>query len=470
MFKKLFSHTAIYGLAPQIPKIAGVLALPIITQYLTEIDFGVYGVITAVAGSISVLGTLGMNIILSNAFYHSPGQYKWGWRQIYGFLLLWNIPYALMLSALLYLFIPPEAMENAFWIILLNVLPIVLFGPTQILGNYYYQLNQKPLQIGIRSAVFGSLTVGLNIFFIAYMEMGYMGWFLSVCIATVLSQMSYWWPLNRKLGITPIFNFKWRYIKRSLKISLPIVPHYYGGYLLETSDQMVMRLMQVSTGNIGLYNVANKIAMLVKQVGVAAGKAVVPMIYEGYKNNDEATPRKLVFILQLVFLCMTFILSIWIKEAFHILIQNEELAKIYPLGIIMVMAYNYRPMYYGANSRLFYHEKTKVLLKVTFVAGLSNLVLNITLINYFGFEVAAYTTFICLMYMGYAGYYLKEFKEHNNLNYYPMLWLLSTIVLTLLAYFVVELSGWVKLGITLAVILIGLIGLRKLSINTTVSN
>jgi O-antigen/teichoic acid export membrane protein len=463
MLKKLFSHTAIYGLAPQIPKIAGVLALPIITKFLTDIDFGIYGVITAVVGSVSVLGSLGLNLILSNAFFHSPGHYKWGWRQIYGFLILWNIPYAVLISGLLYFFIPDEAIKNAIWIIMLNVLPIVFFGPTSILGTYYYQLNQLPMQIGIRSAIFGTISVGLNILFIAGMKMGYMGWFLSACIATMLSQLSYWWPLNRKLGMTPIFNFKWRYIKNSLKVSLPIVPHYYSGYLLDSSDQMVMKLMNVGTGNIGLYNVANRIAMLVKQLGIAAGQAVGPMMYAGYKNNDQETPRRLVFSLQIVFLCMTFVLSIWLKEAFHILIQNESLAKIYPLGIIMVMAYNYRPMYYGANNRLFYNEKTKVLLKITFAAGVLNVILNVILIKLIGFEAAAYTTFACLMYMGYAGYYLKEFKEVNDLSYYPMFWLGLTIGLTIAAYYAVEANLWQKTILTVLTIIIGFLGFKKIS-------
>src|SRR5690554_5834854 len=100
MLKKLFSHTAIYGLAPQIPRIVSIFTLPIITKYLTEIDFGVYGVITAIAGSIAVLGNLGLNVILSNSFFRNPGQYKWGWRQIYGFLMLWNYPFAILLGIL----------------------------------------------------------------------------------------------------------------------------------------------------------------------------------------------------------------------------------------------------------------------------------------------------------------------------------------------------------------------------------
>lgn len=50
MFKKLVSHSLIYGIALQMPKLAALLALPFTTVYLTEVDFGVFGVITAATG------------------------------------------------------------------------------------------------------------------------------------------------------------------------------------------------------------------------------------------------------------------------------------------------------------------------------------------------------------------------------------------------------------------------------------
>ncbi|MGK9117718.1 lipopolysaccharide biosynthesis protein [Olivibacter jilunii] len=462
MFKKLFSHTAIYGLAPQISRIAGVFALPIITKHLSEIDFGVYGVITAIAGSVAVLANLGLNIILSNTFFKAKFQYKWAWRQIYGFLILWNLPFSLILGSLLYFFIPQEASHNSIPIILLNVIPIVLFGPTAIIGAMYYQLSQKPFQVAIRSALSGLITIGLNILFISHFDMGYMGWFWSVCVSTILNQASYWWPLNQKLGLTPIFNFKFRYILSSLKISLPTVPHYYSSYLLDTSDRLVMKILGVNTGDIGKYNAAYTVANLVQKVGVAAGQAIGPMLNQAYVKKEEAVARKLIFVLQCVFFIITFQLSIWLKEIFSFLIRNPQLSEAYPLGIIIIMAYNYRPMYFGANYRLMYNEKTKVLLKVTFLAGVGNLLLNLLLIKYFGFQAAAYTTFAALMYMGYAGYFLKEYKRIATLKYYPIFWLFFTVFLTLLARFCVELSIWIKFFISLCVTVVSLVSYCRL--------
>lgn len=459
MIKKLFSHSLIYGIAPQIPKIASVFVLPIITPYLTKLDFGIYGLLTAVTASIAVFSSLGLNVVLNNSFYKSPLQYKWAWRQIYGFLIIWNIIYSFLLGTIIWYFVPIEAVSNVWGIVALNVIPTVFFGPTSVICAMYYRLNLQPTQTVFRSVIIGFLTMGLNVYFIAYQNMGYMGWFLSAGIGQMLLQISYWFPLNRQLKITPIFNFKWRFIKRQLLISLPTVPHFYSNYLLNTSDRLVMKLVGIPISHIGLYNASNTIGNFVSLMGTASGQAIGPMLSKAYKDLNESLARSLVFSLQVAFFVATFLCSIWMKEIFQLLIKNKELQSVYPLAIIIVMANNYRPMYFGANARLFYHENTKVLLKVTFIAGIVTFGLNLILMPFYGYEVAVYTLFLGLMYMGYAGYFLKEYKENCKLNYYPIYWFVASLALTILGFIIVEWSLIFKLLSSVIAMLLGFFGL-----------
>lgn len=448
MLKKLASHTAIYGLAPQVTRIASILALPVITKDLTTVDFGVYGVVTAVAGAISVLNTLGLKLVLTNSFFKSPHQYKWGWRQLYGFLMLWNLPYSVLLASILWFFIPMEASSHSMEIIVLNVLPVVFFGPTAVIGNTYYQLKQMPMQIAARSVIFGILTVVLNIYFISVLKQGYLGWFFSTAISTMLSQMSFFIPMNFKEGFKPIFNFKWRYVKTCLKVSLPTIPHYYSTYLLDSSDRLIMKSVGVETSQIGMYNAAYTVGNFVRQAGMAAGFAVGPMLNAAYKEQDERKARDLIFILQILFLAGSFVLAIWLKELFHVLLKNAELSSSYGLGIVIVMAYSSRPMYFGANGRLFYLEKTSLLLRVTFIAAIANVILNFMFIPIWGIIAAAWVTYISLFYMSYAGYYLKAFRGINNVKYFHTFWLSLSLALTILALKFVNFSTLFKLSIS----------------------
>ena len=456
MIKKLFSHTAIYGLAPQIPKLAGILILPLITPFLTAVDFGVYGLITAVVGAISVFATLGMNVILSNSFFKDPEGYMLTWRRIYGFLVLWNIPYSFILAFLIYFFIPDEAASNTFLIIIINVVPVAFFGPTAVIGALYFQLKQKPLQIAVRSFIIGSITIILNLYFIAYLKMGYMGWFISLGISQMLLQISYWTPLNRTAGISPIYKQDYAILRKQLKVALPIVPHYYGGYLLNTSDRIVMKMVSVPAGQIGAYNAVNTVGNGFLMIGVAAGQAINPMLMTAYKNNNQLKARNLIFVLQIVFFCMTFIVCIWLKEIFDFLLRIQEFKKLYSLGIIIIMAYNYRPMFFGANFRLFFNEKTHKLMNITLLAGVACFILNYLLIPIWGYQVAAYTTFAGLMYMGYAGYFLKEYKETSTVQFFPLVWLAITILLTAIATYVVEFQTVYKIICTVLFSIFGI--------------
>lgn len=454
MFKKIISHTLLYGISPQIVIIANFLTLPLITKDLTEVDFGISGTVTAYVSALTVLSNLGLNIVLVNSFFKSPMQYKWRWRQIYGFLNVWNIFFALVLGIVLFFTIPKEAIENRLYIILLSILPFLAFGQTLTIGRNYFQLNQKPKPIAIRSLIFGLLATGLNVLFINYFKLGYMGWFLSTCISTILSSFSYWYPLYFKENIRPIYKFKWKYLKTNLIVSLPTIPHFYGSQLLNSSDRMVMDMVNVRTDDIGKFNVANTFSVIGDGLSTATSWAISPMLNTFYKNNEFEKAKYLIFVIQILFFSLTFLISIWLKEIFYILISNVELRKVYPLGIILFMAYNYRPMYFGANGFLFFYERTNRLWRLSFVAATINIGLNFILIPIYGFEIATITTFISFLYMGYAGFYFKDFKELNNVNYYPFVWFVLTILLSIAAYFIVELNVGIKVFISFLFLLV----------------
>ena len=456
MNTKLVKHTLIYGLSPYAPRLLGIFILPIITKDLTQLDYGIYGIILAFVAGIEVLKDLGLNLILYNSHTQMPKQFRWMWRSIYGFLMIWNLIYALLAAALIYLIVPPEAQENVFLIMLLNVLPIVLFGPTSLIGRVYYQMEERPSQIAWRTIVFGLLTIVLNLYTISYLKMGYMGWFWSTCIVTICLNASFWYPINKVFKITPIFNFKWRLMKANLKISLPTVPHYYSSYIMQTSDKVLLNLMNINTAAVGNYTFAGSFAGYFNQLGTAVGQASRATLNKNNKEKNFKGNRDLIFKVQLFFFGATFISCIWLKEIFSILVSNEGLVATYPLAIILIMGANYRPMYLGASNYIFYIQKTKKLLYVTVTASILSIILNLILIPKLGLLAAIITTYVSLMYMGYSGFYLKDFKK-TKVKYYPLLWLLSTILLTISAYYIVEFVFFIKTIITLSIFSLSII-------------
>lgn len=440
------------------PRLAGILTLPIITQYLTTLDYGVAGVVTAYVVALNTLQSLGLSVVMVNSYARHPTRYKWIWRQLHGFLSAWSIVFGFVVAAVLWWGIPAEAAGDRWTIILLQVLPLMFLGVTEFQAMFLYQISQRPFPVALRSFVVGLTTVGLNIYTIAYLKLGYMGWFYANFFGSIIGFVLYAYPLYFREKLLPIFNFRWWRIRQSLRVSLPIIPHHFSFFLLDTSDKLVMDVLRVPVPRIGLYNIASSFGLYFMAASNAVVQAASPF-YMQYlaQTGNEQTARKardLTFALQALFLVVTFLLCLWLKELFILLIRNDELRRAYPLAIIILMGYNYKPMYLGATNQLVYREHTNVLWKVSTVAGVGNVLLNLLLVPIYGIQAAAFTTFAALMYMGYSGYTLKEYKQVSLVNYHPWRWLTFTVVALLVVYFLADVNLYVK-AVTSAVVVLG---------------
>jgi len=448
MLRKLLSHAVIYGLAAQVPRLAGVAALPIITRYLTPSDYGVAGIVTAYISVFSMLQSLGLSVVLVNSFARQPLRYGWVWRQLNGFVTLWSLVYGALVILALYFLIPEEADAHRLEIALLTGLPIMLFMMTEMQSNLYFQLSQRPLPVALRSFIVGVIGVGLNIYTIAYLKLGYMGWFYANFIATLVGFILNGYSIYIKQKLWPIFNFKWKRIKQSLRVSLPVVPHSVSIFMLETSDKLVLGVLRVPVHRIGLYNIAASFGSYFMIASGAISQAASPFYlqYLSQQRDREAAlkVRQLTFALMGLFMFVTSVSCLWMREIFIVLIKNEVLQQAYPLAIIILMGYNFRPMYLAVFNTLTYREHTNKLWRISGVAGIGNILLNFILVPIFGYEAAAYTTFAALMYMGYAGFYMKAYRSTALVPYYPIGWLLLTVLLLFIVYTLAHASLYTK--------------------------
>jgi len=463
MIKKIFSHSLIYGIAPQIPRLASFFVLPLITPFLTENDYGIYGIVTAYTLMLTSIKDLGLKVVLSNTFFKHNNHIKKIWGQLYGFLYLWNIVFAALVFLFLYFIIPEEASDNKFKIILLTTIPIIFFGQTMSIGQTYYQLKKKPFQIAIRAAIIGSLAIFLNYYTIAVLKIGYMGFFWSAFMSAMLYNISYWIPINYKEKIKPIFKFKKRFIKSSLKISLPLIPHNMAAYLINISDRVVMERLEVSTANIGSYSFAANFGNLFASITQATNTAISPFLLGHYKNKEDLQARNLIFLWQIGVYVLFFVAALWLKEIFTIIVKNETLAALYPMAIILIMAQSYRPMYVGGLQKLFYENKTSQLFKVTLLAGVINVGLNLIFIPIYGYIFAVFSTYFTFLIQGYIFYFFKSFKAINPVKFYPFFWLFLQLILSVAVYCLRDVVPLYKVVISIVVIAVGASALYKLS-------
>ena len=454
MLKKLFSNSIIYGLAPNIPKVVSIFILPILTAHLTTMDYGVAGTIAAYTLALGAFANLGFNVVLNVSFYKSRCQYKILWREIYGFLQYWMFIFAFIQGIVLFYIIPDQAIENRWLIIFLTTLNNVVFGPSSLLGIFYYQLSQRPMPIAIRSVVSGLLTLLINYITIVEYEWGYMGWYVSSFLGGFLVNSSYWYVLNYKIGLSPIYNFKWKTIVSRLKVSIPTIPHYYTKYLIATSNRLVMDRIHMPIASIGEFNLAQQFSTYMDTVNHAIERAATPMCMNAIRNGNEKEAKRVIYFFALVTLAITSFFCIWSREIFEILVKNEDLAKTYPLASVLVLSLNYRPMYIAASNIYFYHEKTIQVLYITFAAGIIALVANIIFIPIWGLWAASIITYCAFLFQGYSGFIYKTYKKYAKEKYPYIKIFLSELLVHIFCYSLIDMSLVAKILGSFTVIIV----------------
>tara|TARA_Y100000385_G_scaffold287999_1_gene353573 strand:- start:547 stop:1974 length:1428 start_codon:yes stop_codon:yes gene_type:complete len=467
MFKKILFDSFIYAILPRITMVFSLFLMPITTKYLTDFDYGVWGIIAAYSGLLAGFSELGMGVNLSNVYFKHPKFYKLVWRNIMGFLFCWGLIFSLVFSILLFFIIPNEALENRWVLIGLIIIPSVIFSPINRIGTLYYQLGRKPIPVTTISVAFSIVSVILIYYFVVELRLGYMSWAYANFITTVGAGLIYTYLFLIRQKYLPILKFNKSTFKRYLSVGLPIIPHKYASYLLNSSDRVVMDFLQVPTSRIGQYNFGYDFGNKAKIFAEGINKGYRPYILKILSSDNSNRIflfRKLTFLILGAMIFTSGIGCLWMKEVFYLLIDNENtpLLEMYPLAIIVVMSFNFGPMYQSVSTFLTFNEKTNELWKMSFVAGIINVISNLIFIPLYGIEAAAFTTMAAMLYLGFRGLALKSFKEKCQINMFGFYWIVAIVGMTLLAYLLSGLHIAVKLSITMAYISFILLNFKRI--------
>ena len=451
ILRKLLSDSFIYAVMPRLSRLLSIAIMPLITRYLTPYDYGVTGILFAYVHIFEGFRTLGFDVVFINAYFKQKENYREIWKKLFGFLTVWAVPYGAVLIPITYIALPADERSKFLSIILFVIFPIIFFDLTVDIGQKYFQMNKQALPFAMISLMVSLVVLVSNYVTIVNFRMGYMGFFVSEFIGKVISFICYAFLVFVKLKLAPNFRFSYEWLRTQLAIAVPTIPHAYAAYILNTSDRVLLDFFRVSVPLIGLYSFAYSFASQFAKIGqsmLIAGRPIMMDMFAQETREKDIQARNLVWILQAGLLSAGFLISLWIKEIIQILASNNELQSAYVYAPLIIMSYTYYPIYFGAINKLYYFEKTQVFWKISFVAAMINLGLNIILIPLMGIWGAVLTTFLSYLYMGYSAYARSEFKETNSTNYREMYWLLLTCFLAISVFLMKDINIGVKATVT----------------------
>ena len=206
-----------------------------------------------------------------------------------------------------------------------------------------------------------------------------------------------------------------KYWKYGLTLSIPLIPHYLAGMILNQGDRIVIDRL-VGKSAVAMYGVAYSIGMLIQIFTNAINNAITPWVYGCLKKKNMAEMQSkinvlLVFVGALV--CGLILVCPELVLIFGSTKYSGAIAVVPPVAASVYFIFLYSILSFPE----FYYEKTQFLAFASFGAAILNVILNFIFIKKYGFVAAGYTTLVC--YIIYSiGHYIvgKKILSQNILG------------------------------------------------------
>ena len=206
-------------------------------------------------------------------------------------------------------------------------------------------------------------------------------------------------------------NFRWW--KKTIIISIPLLPHYLSLVLLNQSDKLMINSF-VGTEETAIYSVAHSAGLLMTIINTSINNSFVPWVYEKIKGGKNTKIKRVSSMLLGIVVAANICLIWFAPEVISILAGSQYHDAIWclvPIAASVFFFFVYTlfvdiEIYYGA---------TKYVAIASVCAGGMNLLLNYIFIPIYGYYAAGYTTlfsYFITMIMHYI--FLKlTLKMHN---------------------------------------------------------
>jgi len=435
---KILKNSFYYMIAGFLPRIVGIITLPIYTQYLLPGDYGILALTQSFSVFLPTLLGLQIDSSLSRFYF----DYKGNELKI----LITTITIFVLIISSCGLFI--------LFIFLNNILSFV-FPKTPTSFYCLFQLTLFTAFFNLLSSIFTKLLIvrekallfmktSISLFFlgllisiyeVVFLKKGAYGVVEAGLIISIISSLIYFY-LNYRYFCLKI-NF--RLLVGPLKYSLPIIPHALAGIIFMYSDRIILE-KYVSLSVIGLYSLSDRIAMMVKLFANKINTAFQPQFLKMATNDEEKDALKMTKkVAKITIFFISFFIatvSIFSVEILYYLINNKYYYcwKIIPL---LSSAYIFRSLYCFTSTGLFYKKETGKVSIITITAGLINIVINILYIPKYGMIVAVWSTIIAFIitYIMSILLSIKSFKiELDNISNF--VYIGSVYLIMILSYYI----------------------------------
>ena len=257
-YKRLLSNTAILGAGTFISKVLVFLLMPLYTALLSTEEFGTADILTQTANLLIPLAALGIADGLFRFALDAEGEQR---KEVFTTALSVVVVGILPLTAIIQLLRLADIYDGYIWLILFYICAANL----HLLCANYLRACDKTKAFAIQGIANTVLTILLNILFLVVLDLGVLGYVLSVAVADTVMTVAIFFicRLYRDLSFK---RREKRLLARMLKFSIPYIPTTMMWMITSASDRFIVTAFSGAAEN-GLYAAAYKLPTIISLAG-----------------------------------------------------------------------------------------------------------------------------------------------------------------------------------------------------------
>ncbi len=468
VFQKLFKQTFIYGLATVLPRVLGIVLVPLYVDVLERDDYGVYASLMALLITGNILFSYGMETAFFR-FINKEGNDK---KKVQSTALtsitvssIFFLSLGLTFREHLSNFLEFETQYITYGILILSLDALV------VLPFAWFRVNERPIRYAILKILNVIINFGLNIFFFLilpllaknsnsfwntiYFEQDLVSYvFIANLIASLLTFFMVL-SVYAKIG----FGFSSTIWKSMMKYAFPVLIAGIAFSINEAFDKLLLKYLlpaDIAEAEVGVYAACYKIGVFMTLFSTAFRLGIEPFFFNHARaENAKGTYAKITFyfsVLGSLILLAVVIFSDFLKR---LIIPDSSYWEAMIVVPIILLANLCLGIYHNLSVWYKITDKTKFGAYISIVGAIITLALNFLLIpkySYLGSAIATLAAYGTMMLLSW--YFGKKYYPiPYNLKKIGM-YLTISIVFSILSFYVFESNYMISIPLLLLFLVI----------------
>ena len=423
--KEFVKNSAILSIGTILPKLTSIITLPIVTEKLSNAEYGTFDLITILVALFLPVATLQMQAAGFRYLVGVRGD-KEEQTSIISNITFFTVPICVAALVVLYFFMNSISPMTRMLILSYFLVDTLLLTGRQIARglamNSVYSISAL-----LNSILEMVLTAVLLLKF--NMELD------GVLIALLFSQSTSLIYLLLKTRMIQYMKFKafsFKQIKSLISYSWPMVPNCMSMWVMRVSDRFVISFSYLGTAGNGLYAVANKIPQLLQIAQSTFAMAWQENASLSVEDEDSGEYYGKMFTNVFnILVGMMGLLIAFTPIIFIILIRGDygesyNHMPILYIGVLFSAVSSYIGGVYVA------HMKSKAIGITTMIAALMNFLINIIFVHFIGIYAASIST--AVSYLWLAFFRMRDIQKIQKIKFeYKKILVLTGILIIMSA-------------------------------------